>query len=65
MCACMCAYVHGRLLPYLETSDSAAGIFYKSCMNTSSIEEEGTKPLQPFIKQVSEIKVPKLEPKLN
>ena len=49
----------------METSDSAAGIFYKSCMNTSSIEEEGTKPLQPFIKQVSEIKVPKLEPKLN
>jgi putative endopeptidase len=32
-----------RLLPYLEQSDSPAGIFYKSCMNRTSIETEGTK----------------------
>jgi hypothetical protein len=41
-----------RLLPFLETSDSAAGVFYKSCMNQTAIEEEGTQPLKPFIKQV-------------
>jgi predicted metalloendopeptidase len=45
-----------RLLPFLEKSDNAAGVFYKSCMNQTAIEEVGTAPLSPFIKQVSEIK---------
>jgi len=45
-----------RLLPFLEVSTNAAGVFYQSCMNMSAIEELGTAPMAPFIKQVSEIK---------
>jgi len=45
-----------RLLPILAASQGPAGIFYRSCMNTTAINALGTAPLRPFVQQVQEVK---------
>ena len=45
-----------RLQPIIADSDTPAGIFYRSCMNTSAIEALGLSPLSPFVRQIEAIK---------
>lgn len=45
-----------RLDPLIATSKGKAGIFYRSCLNTTAIEETGVKPLLPFISQIEQVK---------
>jgi len=40
----------------VATDKGKAGVFYRSCMDTATIEKQGAKPLQPYLEAIDNIK---------